>query len=258
MDLFMQDQVSRGALPTAREQLLAFAARQVVAMRKGLRSAPLDIQNGLQGQIRIESLWALALILGGWEAGRNPSLQSSAIQGLLTPYGVEPLWGQLDLFAGTLTPFTETAQKAQDEAALAAAGSYFVSAVQSIGVSLLSSMLQSESFRRLTETLHRAFPQPAELQACFETERMPPVHPASLPPARPPARQRSFDRADFRARTQPQSARTERTVEMQTLQPLPQPPPLDLDNEAITRAYLHMRGWSETDVAYFLKGPGEG
>lgn len=128
-------------------------------------------------------------------------------------------------------------------------------------------MLQSETFRLLTETLNRAFPSPAELQARFETERLPPVHPASLPPARPPARQRSFDRANFRARTLTRFAPTEKAVEMETLrpptqdetpQPLPQPPPLYLDDEAITRAYLHMRGWSETDVAYFLKGPGEG
>lgn len=274
MDLFTRER-SAAYVP-------AFAARLLLSMGKGLASASGDLRR--LAEVDAESLWTLSLILVRWYADRLPAVEQNLVMALLGDADLRPILDTLSVFRASLLPFVNAAHEAESEPRLAAAGVYFTSAVQQVGVPLLSAAIQSGPVVSLRETLPVRFPLPPAIrsayaaalrgEAAFSSE---PTRPAPTAPTHRASRGERFERAGFERRpralptTQGQQMRSpQRREDALPLQvnvqtpapsastPLPvgtAPPHPQLDAGDVTRAYLLTLRWQPDAVERWLAGP---
>lgn len=99
------------------------------------------LKGSLEGDF--EGLWTLAMVVVQWYAELLPKAEAQAVTTALLEFDLGSTASNLSLFRERLLPFVKTAHEADGEAQLAAAGVYFVAAVQEIGVKLLSTALHS-------------------------------------------------------------------------------------------------------------------
>lgn len=241
----------------------AFAGRVVLAMGQGIARAGGEIQRALREE-GLDGMWALAVVVVQWYADSLPAPEAKAVASALQVFALAPIASNLNLFRERLLPFVRGAHEAQSDAQLAAAGVYFVAAVEQIGLGTLSSAIKSGPVSGLKRNLVARLPPPAELQHAYEralgrTPRAPAPEPASPPLSRSDR----FDRADFAPRerdgSQPRlrtavQARVIRHATPSTRTPQ-QPPVPNLADAEVARAYLHTLGWSGAEVDRLLEGP---
>ena len=244
----------------------AFAGRLLLAMARGIARAT-DRIKGAFADEDAEAMWNLAMVVVQWYADNLPAPEAKAVAGALQEFGVASIASNLNFFRDRLLPFVRTAHQAQGDAQLAAAGVYFIAAVDQIGLSLLQTALKAGPVRLLQQKILARLPLPEELKAAYyQTLGTQPkgttVRPAAPPP---PSRADRFDRADFRprpARSVAPAQSTQRTAQAQaqarpeeTTARLPRPPAPRLAQSDVTRAYLFTLGWEGAEVDRFLKGP---
>ncbi len=183
---------------------------------------------------RESGAWGLSLVLGVWrrqKAGDSPAE--------LAETGVAPLVAQIQkfegAFPGSFSKFLATAEAAEDLGKIAAAGSYFSSTVNGLGMLVrpgLLAWLNSDNFKKVAKALVDLVGGPTS--ALVERPPSPPIK-----PTRP-----SFDRQDFQTTAAP---------------PPPSPKPIlalpentqrDLDLARLIRS-----GWSPDEAARILEGP---
>ena len=273
MDLFTRER-SAAYVP-------AFAARLLLSMGKGLASTSGDIRRIAEEDA--ESLWTLSLILVRWYADALPAVEQSLVMALLGDADLRPILDTLSVFRASLLSFVKAAHEAESEPRLAAAGVYFTSALQQVGVPLLSAAIQSGSVARLKETLPVRFPLPPAIrsayaaalrgEAAFSSE---PTRPAPMAPTHRASRGERFERAGFERRprvppdTQGQKMRSAPRAEdapsllvngkavASASTPLPvgtAPPQPQLGTAEVTRAYLLTLRWRPDEVDRLLAGP---
>lgn len=181
--------------------------------------------------------WGLALVVACWmRQNAGDSLDDIAST------GVSPLIDQIKSFEGWFPPafqkFRDTAQAGGDRGSIAAAGSYFTSALKDLGSIAKQGFLAwlaSPKFTTVARALVKRLGGPANPSA----------------PARPSPAQ-AFDHADYRVarRTPPASA------------PSPQPAARLVEaapqKSDLLLASLLAVGWSPQDAARILAGPGAG
>jgi hypothetical protein len=245
MDLFSRD-IGPSYVP-------AFAARLLLAIGRGLARAPETIRRALIEE-DAEGWWTLAVIVVLWYADALPPPEARAVAERLHALPLAPLAQNLMLFRERLLPFVRTAHQARSEAQLAAAGVYFVGAVEQIGLPMLSAALKAAPLHTVQEQVLLHVPLPVEMKLdYYRTLGVQPkgttTRPSAARPSSAPSRAERFDRIDFasRTRTSPPQAASSRT-------PL-RPPAPQLEAEDVTRAYLHTLGWDETQVERWLAGP---
>lgn len=243
---------------TPDERFRLLAERLTVAMGKSGPLLPQGVREEFFGLVTAESAWALAIILSSWRLAET----EPRVQQLLAPHNVTSLYAQVS-GVPLLRESTEAAYNAKSDADLAASASYFASAVQSLGPTVLKLALGSAVFGKVRDGLLKGFPLAPELRGRFEAERqaspVPLLPPAQrldptvpvLPSSPPPSRARRFDRADYRPRSQPQALPPAALA--QTAAPLALPAPA-LDGEEVTRTYLRLAGWPEDAVVRFMSG----
>lgn len=240
----------------------AFAGRLLLAMARGLARAT-DRIKGAFADEDAEAMWNLAMMVVQWYADSLPAPEAKAVAGALQEFGVASIASNLNIFRDRLLPFVKTAHQAQGDAQLAAAGVYFIAAVDQIGLSLLQTALKAEPVRMLQQNILARLPLPEELKAAYyQTLGIQPRGPAGrqvAPPA--PSRADRFDRADFAPRPARSGApvqSTQRAAQArqdQTMASIPRPPAPRLAQSDVTRAYLFTLGWEGAEVDRFLKGP---
>lgn len=272
MDLFTRER-SAAYVP-------AFAARLMLAIGKGVASASGDIRRIAEEDT--ESLWTLSLILVRWYADALPPVEANIVTALLGDAELRPILDNLDAFRVNLLPFVKAAHEAQSEPRLAAAGVYFISAVQQVGVSLLSAAIKSGPVALLKEKLPARFPLPPEIklayaavlrgEAAISSES---VVPPRSPPTPRASRGERFERAGFERR--PRAMPAALVAETRVFQgpggdptqvgsrttpsantPLPTgaaPPTPQLGTADVTRAYLLTLRWQPEEVERLLAGP---
>lgn len=233
----------------------AFAARLLLGMARGIQRAPAPIQSAFRDE-DFGGMWFLGLILVQWYADALPPAESQDVTRTLAGLQLGPMAAQLNLFRERLTPFVRTAHEAQGEPQLAAAGVYFVAAVDAIGLGTLSAALQAvKGAGRAQAAVTQVLPPPG-LRERFERDvAQGASQPAGQRP-RMPSRSERFDRADFTMRPAP--ARAERPSAAgasAAATPPPTPPTPVLDDAAVARAYLHTLGWDGRAVDRLMAGP---
>ena len=249
----------------------AFAGRLLLAMANGIARAPDRIKSAFVDE-DAEGMWTLAMVVVQWYADNLPAAEAQTIATALRDLGVRAIASNLIFFRERLLPFVKTAHQAQGDAQLAAAGVYFVAAVEQIGLTLLQTALKAGSVRVLQQQILVRLPLPEALKAAYyqalgarpKGTTTPSVSPAA------PSRGDRFERADF----SPRPARLGRTLEQAAAssvrgQSAPRtqpdsasaesPPPRllapNLANAEVARAYLHTLGWEGSDVDRLLQGP---
>ena len=234
----------------------AFAARLLLAIGRGIARAPETIRRALIEE-DAEGWWTLAVVVVLWYADALPPAEARTVAETLQPVPLAPLAQNLTLFRERLVPFVRTAHQARSEAQLAAAGVYFVAAVEQIGLQMLSAALKATPLEAVQEQVLATVPLPVEVK--LDYYRIVGVQPkgvTSLPSSAvrtsSSSRAERFDREDFGARGRPPSAR----IAASKRTPL-QPPAPQLAAEDVTRAYLHTLGWDATQVERWLVGPRE-
>lgn len=242
----------------------AFGARVVLAMGQGSTRAGGEIQRAIRAE-GLDDLWALAMVVVQWYADALPPAESSAVTSVLQAFALAPVASNLNLFRERLLPFVREAYQAQGEAQLAAAGVYFVAAVEQIGLGTLSSAIKSGPVADLRRKLSASLPPPPGLQAAYERVLAGQAGAPTIEPAVPAVRSRSdrFDRADFapreRERSQPGPRPEVQARVVRHAAPLARTPPQlpvpDLADAEVARAYLHTLGWSGSEVDRLLEGP---
>lgn len=244
MDFFTRD-VGASYVP-------AFAARIVLSMAQGAqRAGNPDVQRVLF-QERIERLWTLALGVVKWYANELSQAEAQLVNGTLQEFDFSVVSASLDFFREKLLPFVRTAHQAKSEAQLAAAGVYFVAAVEQMEPATLTAALQAPPLEALAPRVLRRIPLPPDLQSRFLRRLDAGSPPATPNPSDVPRRPRveQFDRADFSRRP----ARTPVAPQPRSV-PLEPPPPPKLAPAEVTRAYLHTLGWAGSDLQRLLAGP---
>ena len=235
----------------------AFAGRVLVAMAKGLARATDRIKGAFLDE-DAEGMWTLAMVVVQWYADNLSAPEARSVTAGLQEFGVATIASNLNFFRERLLPFVRTAHQAQSEAQLAAAGVYFIAAVEQIGLSLLQSALKAGPVRALQQKLQSRLPLPEELKAqYYQALGAQPKGTTVLPSAPPPpSRAERFDRADFAPRRARSSAATP-LPQTAARGPLPPRPPAPrLAQGDVTRAYLFTLGWEGDEVDRFLEGPG--
>lgn len=235
----------------------AFAGRVLVAMAKGLARATDRIKGAFLDE-DAEGMWTLAMVVVQWYADSLSAPEARLVASALQEFGVAAIASNLNFFRERLLPFVRTAHQAQSDAQLAAAGVYFIAAVEQIGLSLLQSALQAGPVRALRQKLQSRLPLPEELKAqYYQALGAQPKGTTVLPSAPPPpSRAERFDRADFAPRRARSSAATP-LPQTAARGPLPPRPPAPrLAQGDVTRAYLFTLGWEGDEVDRFLEGPG--
>lgn len=252
----------------------AFAARLLLSMAKGLARGSGESLRALMDE-DAEGMWTLAMVVVQWYADALPPPEARAVAAALQEFEMLPIVSNLNLFRERLTPFVKAAHQAQRDAQLAAAGVYYVAAVEQIGVSILSAAIKSGPVSALHDKIRARLPLPADLKAdYYKALGAQPKGTSTIPAARPPSRGDRFDRADF----SPRPARPGRSVSQpaprsvagQTVQAAtrtrgqpvapssgtpPRPPTPNLASAEVTRAYLHTLGWEGNEVDRLLQGP---
>lgn len=241
----------------------AFAARLVLAMAKGVQRAGGELKRTFDEDL--PDLWVLAMVVVQWYADQLPSAEAQAVTSTLKEFSLGALAANLNLFRERLLPFVKTAHEAQGEAQLAAAGAYFVAAVEQIGMRLLASAMNAAPLQALKGRLLLRVPPPAGLKEEYERAlgfvQEPSADPPS-PPRKTPAsgvsRAERFDRADFvrSAARAPTSRRAEKpSRSTPSAATPPRPPDPDLDDATVTQAYLLTLGWKSEEVERLAAGP---
>lgn len=236
----------------------AFASRLLLSIGKGIVRAPDAMRRALLEE-DAEGWWTLAVVVVQWYADALPPAEARAVAETLQAIPLVPLARNLTLFRERLVPFVRTAHQARSEAQLAAAGVYFVAAVEQIGLSMLSTALKAEPLQAVQEQVLAHVPLPVEVK--LDYYRMLGVQPKGIsstpssvsrgPSA--PSRAERFDRSDFGPRAR---ATASSPVAASRRTPLQSPAP-QLAAEDVTRAYLHTLGWDATQVERWLAGPRE-
>lgn len=245
----------------------AFAGRLLLAMAKGIARATDRIKAAFADE-NAEGMWTLSMVVVQWYADNLPALEAGVVASTLQEFGVSAIASNLNFFRDRLLPFVKTAHQAQSDAQLAAAGVYFIAAVEQIGISLLQTALQAAPVRALQQTVQAHLPLQEELKVqYYQALGMQPKGSTVSPAAPPrPSRSERFDRADFGARPGRSPAPAQRTqgaafAQMQPRQDpaastAERPPTPRLARSEVTRAYLVTLGWEGAEVDRFLEGPG--
>lgn len=183
---------------------------------------------------RESGAWGLSLVLGVWrrqKAGDAPAE--------LAETGVAPLVAQIQkfegAFPGSFSKFLATAEAAEDLGKIAAAGSYFSTTVNGLGMLVrpgLLAWLNSDNFKKVAKALVDLVGGPAS--ALVERPPSPPIR-----PTRP-----NFDRQDFQTAAAPPPPPPKPTLA------LPENTQRDLDLARLIRS-----GWSPDEAARILEGP---
>ena len=245
----------------------AFAGRLLLAMAKGIARATDRIKGAFMDE-DAEGMWSLAMVVVQWYADNLPASEAGVVTSTLQEFGVSSIASNLNFFRDRLLPFVKTAYQAQSDAQLAAAGVYFIAAVEQIGLSLLQTALKAGPVRALQQSLQTRLPLPEALKAeYYQALGMQPKAPTVLPAAPPrPSRSERFDRADFGARPGRSPAPAQRTQSMARIQVQPKdpaasraarPPTPRLAQSDVSRAYLFTLGWEGAEVDRFLEGPSD-
>lgn len=247
----------------------AFAARLLVAMAKGIGRASEALKRSWDEDA--EGMWTLALVVVRWYADSLPAPEAKAVAEALPDPEMVSILANLNGFRERLLPFVRTAYQAQGDAQLAAAGVYFVGAVEQIGLPMLSAAIKSGPVSALHAKVQARLPLPADVKTTYYQEAFG-AQPkgTTVQPVAPtrPSRSDRFDRADYSprsTRTVPQTAGP-RVVSGQTqaraqTRPAPsaatppRPPTPQLANADVARAYLHTLGWEGNEVDRLLAGP---
>lgn len=249
----------------------AFAARLLLSMAKGLARTEGEGKRALIDEDE-DSMWTLAMIVVQWYADALPPAEARVVAATLQEFEMSAIVANLSLFRERLTPFVKAAHQAQSDAQLAAAGVYFVAAVEQIGVMMLSSAIKSGPVATMKEKVTARLPLPAEIRADYYKVlrgQSADVKPSSA--TAPASRADRFDRADFGTRPVRKSAQAApRSVRGQVVQAAtrlpdlsraesaetpPHPPDPNLASAEVTRAYLHTLGWEGSEVERLLIGP---
>ncbi|MFO0580611.1 MAG: hypothetical protein U1A78_42105 [Polyangia bacterium] len=232
-------------------------------MAKGIARAGGETRRALAGE-DIEGLWTLALVVAQWYADALPAAEAQTVRDALQPFALAPLAANLNGFREQLLPFVRAAHEATSEAQLAAAGVYFVGAVEQIGVGLLSTALRAAPLQAAKAQLVARFPVPSEVKAAHAAAVGRKAQEAAVPAAVPrSSRGERFDRSDLgpprRMQSAPRATQARRIPQREG-RAMPAPPPLEpprprLEGEDVTRAYLHTLGWDADAVERLLAGP---
>ena len=232
----------------------AFAGRLLLAMAQGLARATDRIKSAFLGE-DAEGMWTLAMVVVQWYADNLSAPEAREVVSALQELGVASIASNLNFFRDRLLPFVRTAYQAQGDAQLAAAGVYFIAAVDQIGLSLLQSALKAGPVRALQPKIQARLPLPEALKAqYYGVLGVKPKGTTVLPSVpSPPSRGDRFDRADFAPRSPRSSAPAQRLQRVAQVAPPPIPRLAQAD---VTRAYLFTLGWEGPEVDRFLEGPG--
>lgn len=245
----------------------AFAGRLLLAMAKGIARATDRIKGAFLDE-DAEGMWTLAMVVVQWYADNLPAPEAQRVASTLQEFGVSAIASNLNFFRERLLPFVKTAHQAQGDAQLAAAGVYFIAAVEQIGLSLLQTAIKAGPVRALQQNLQARLPLPEELKAeYYRTLGTQPKGTTILPSAPPrPSRSERFDRADYAPRPARSPATAQRTQSAAraplrlsqdlAASRLARPPIPRLAQADVTRAYLFTLGWEGAEVDQFLEGPG--
>ena len=244
----------------------AFAGRLLLSMAKGIARATDRIKAAFADE-NAEGMWTLAMVVVQWYADNLPPSEAGAVASTLQELGMSGIASNLNFFRDRLLPFVRTAHQARSDAQLAAAGVYFVAAVEQIGLSLLQTALQAGPVRALQQKVQARLPLPEELkEEYYRALGAQPRGTTVLPSSSPrPSRSERFDRADFAprpARSPAQAPLVPRGERVQA-QPRQEPdaarlaraPTPRLAQADVTRAYLFTLGWEGAEVDRFLEGP---
>ena len=233
----------------------AFAGRLLLAMAQGLARATDRIKSAFLDE-EPEGMWTLAMVVVQWYADNLSAPEAREVASSLRELGVASIASNLNFFRERLLPFVRTAYQAQGDAQLAAAGVYFIAAVEQIGLSLLQSAIKAGPVRALQPKIQARLPLPEALKAQYYAALGgKPKGTTILPSASPrPSRADRFDRADFAPRPARSPASAQFPQRVASLPPrLPAPRLAQTD---VTRAYLFTLGWEGSEVDRFLEGPG--
>lgn len=234
----------------------AFASRLVLGMGKGLQRAGDALKGSLEAEF--EGLWTLAMVVVQWYAELLPKAEAQAVTTALLEFDLSSTASNLSLFRERLLPFVKTAHEADGEAQLAAAGVYFVAAVQAIGVKLLSTALHSTQLGSKQVQILARLPPPADIKASYlriiGSSGTLPAQVMQKQPKPGASRAERFDHADFdqRRTISRGQVKTGRALEPTSAA---RPPTPNLDGATIARAYLFTVGWEGAEVERLVAGP---
>jgi len=139
-----------------KDRLTALAERLILSMA----SAQVDLP-----AVRPESLWALAIAVGGWWLkGSAPDVEED-----LRPFLALPLlYGQLNAVR-SMPDFAAAASSATNAAQIARGGQRFADVVKELGMPKLRAALTSDIFARLQAQILAKFPPPSGLAEAIAT-----------------------------------------------------------------------------------------
>ena len=144
------------ATTSDKDRLTALAERLILSMASAQVNLP---------AVRPESLWALAIAVGGWWLkGNAPGIEEE-----LRPFLALPLlYGQLDGIQ-SMPSFAAAASNATDASQLARGGQRFADVVKELGLPKLRAALTSDIFARLQAQILEKFPPPSGLAEAIAT-----------------------------------------------------------------------------------------
>ena len=156
------------ATTSDKDRLTALAERLILSMASAQVNLP---------AVGPESLWALAIAVGGWWLkGNAPGIEEE-----LRPFLALPLlYGQLDGIR-SMPSFAAAASNATDASQLARGGQRFAEVVKELGIPKLRAALTSDIFARLQAQILEKFPPPSGLPEAIAKPR--PVAPGVAVPS---------------------------------------------------------------------------
>ena len=139
-----------------KDRLTALAERLILSMAFAQVELP---------AVSPESLWALAIAVGGWWLkGNAPGIEEE-----LRPFLALPLlYGQLDGIR-SMPSFAAAASNATDASQLARGGQRFAEVVKELGLPKLRAALSNDIFARLQAQILAKFPPPSGLAEAIAT-----------------------------------------------------------------------------------------
>ena len=229
------------------DSLILLATRLWRALLFALPGLPSNFQWLLKSRIADSEVhWALALRLAGEHLRERGA---SAIEALLKATGGVSLIGRIPSYRRFFEHFISEAATADSDYQSARAAEKLSIAIQAGSDSERSDLhgwLRSSEFYQTGRALILRFPPPGSTRPQAWGSANVTLTTAPPPVGSPPSRAQRFDRLDYRASQRP-APRT---------QSLPQRQSADLDDRAVSRAFLQRLGWPVEDVARFLAGPG--
>lgn len=144
------------ATTSDKDRLTTLAERLILSMA----SAQVDMP-----AVRPESLWALAIAVGGWWLkGSAPDVEEE-----LRPFLALPLlYGQLNAIR-SMPDFAAAASSATNASQIARGGQRFAEVVKELGMPKLRAALTSDIFARLQAQILAKFPPPSGLAEAIAT-----------------------------------------------------------------------------------------